>query len=341
MNPSTWSRKTVLGRLTMTAPLAVIALVIPFGLAIGELPRTVEFAPFVVSVLLFGLPHGAVDHLVPLRLGEASLRRSLLVVTAVYLVLGGIYLAVWLISPAVALVAFILITWFHWGQGDVFALRAFGDGTHIKTRSDRWLGVAVRGGLPMLVPLLAQPAAYREVVEGIIGLFNPAAAAALAPVFQVETRLWLGAGFGLLCLGSLIWTGRHVYNGEAGVAGVGWDAVEIGVLWLFFWTVPPVFAVGLYFALWHAVRHIGRLAIIDALSRQALSVGGWTTALKRFYRDAMPLTIVTLGLFAALYVAMPTDGSLEALLWVYLVGIAVVTLPHVAIVTWMDHKQYA
>ena len=336
-----WPRGSAVGRLTMTLPLAVIALAIPFGLVVDDLPVAVRFAPFVVSVGLFGLPHGAVDHLVPLRLGDIALGRSLAVVSVVYAVLGGLYLAVWEISPAVALLAFLGMTWFHWGQGDAFALGAFGDGGHIRTRSDRWAALLVRGGLPMLVPLLGQPAGYRRVVNAIVKLFDPAATAALAPLFQLETRLALGVGFAIFTLGSLLWTARHVWRGDTSVAGLGWDVIEIGVLWAFFWLVSPVFAVGLYFAVWHAVRHIGRLAIVDPASRDALDAGEWPTALGRFYRDATPLTIVSLALFAGLYVWVPTDGSPDGLLAIYLVGIAVLTLPHVAVVTWMDRMQYA
>jgi hypothetical protein len=335
-----WPRGAAVSRLTMTLPLAVIAVAIPFGLVVDDLPRAVRFAPFVVSVGLFGLPHGAVDHLVPLRLGNVALGRSLAVVSVVYAVLGGLYLAVWAISPAVALLAFLGMTWFHWGQGDAFALGAFGDGGHIRTRSDRWAALLVRGGLPMLVPLLGQPAGYRRVVNAIVGLFDPAATATLAPLFRVETRLALGVGFAIFTLGSLLWTARHVWRGDTSIVGLGWDGVEIGVLWAFFWLVPPVFAVGLYFAVWHAVRHIGRLAIVDPASRDALNAGEWPTALRRFYRDATPLTIVSLALFAGLYVWVPTDGSPDGLLAIYLVGIAVLTLPHVAVVTWMDRQQY-
>gem|GEM_PF-4355573 len=212
----------------MTLPLAVIALAIPFGLVVDDLPMAVRFAPFVVSVGLFGLPHGAVDHLVPLRLGDVALGRSLAVVSVVYAVLGGLYLAVWAISPAVALLAFLGMTWFHWGQGDAFALGAFGDGGHIRTRSDRWAALLVRGGLPMLVPLLGQPAGYRRVVNAIVELFDPAATAALAPLFQLETRLALGVGFAIFTLGSLLWTARHVWRGDTSVVGLGWDVIESG-----------------------------------------------------------------------------------------------------------------
>ena len=337
---ATWHRDSAIGRLTMTLPLAVIALMIPFGFVVNDLPQAVRFTPFVVSVGLFGLPHGAIDHLMPVRLSDTALGRSLAVVSVVYAILGGLYLAVWAVSPAVALLAFLGITWFHWGQGDVFALRAFGEANHIRTRSDRWASLVVRGGLPMLVPLLGQPEGYQRVVNGIIALFDPASTAALTPLFRLQTRLALGVGFGVFTLSSLLWTARHVWDTDTSTAGIAWDAVEIGVLWVFFWLVPPVFAVGLYFAVWHAVRHIGRLAIVDSAARDALNAGEWPAALARFYRDATPLTIVSLVVFVGLYVWVPTDGSLNALLAIYLVGIAVLTLPHVAVVTWMDRVQY-
>ena len=340
MTHRTWSRTSTIGRLTMTAPVVAIAAAIPVGLVVERLPTAIEFAPFVLSVLLFGLPHGAVDHLVPHRLADLPLGRSLGLVSAIYAVLGGLYLLVWIVSPALALVGFLLLTWFHWGQGDVFALCAFGEAAHLRTRVDRGLALVVRGGLPMLVPLLGQPAAYRRVVEGIVGLFDPTGIGGLTPLFRLDVRFALGVGFAGITASALLWTVRHVRAGEASAVGWGWDAVEIGLLWAFFWLVPPVFAVGLYFALWHAVRHIGRLAIVDPAARAALDSARWPSALGRFYRDAAPLTALSLLLFVGLYVAVPTDGSLAALLSIYLVGIAVLTLPHVAVVTWMDRRQY-
>lgn len=46
------------------------------------------------------------------------------------------------------------------------------------------------------------------------------------------------------------------------------DAFEIVLLAAFFALVPPVLAVGLYFCLWHSVRHVGRLMLLDPTSLQ-------------------------------------------------------------------------
>ncbi|WP_189319090.1 hypothetical protein [Halolamina pelagica] len=49
---------------------ACLIVVAALGGAVGlSLPTWARYLPLALSVVLFGLPHGAVDHLVPSRLG--------------------------------------------------------------------------------------------------------------------------------------------------------------------------------------------------------------------------------------------------------------------------------
>ena len=62
--------------------------------------------------------------------------------------------------------------------------------------------------------------------------------------------------------------------------------------------------------------------------------------LARFGTEAAPLTAVALALVAALWLAVPEPPTtLAGGAALYLVLIAVLTLPHVAVVTWMDRAQ--
>lgn len=334
------------------AAIAVATLLVTL---LPPLPVEVRYAPFVVSVLLFGLPHGAVDHLVPGRmLGQGGYApRPLLAVVGVYTLLGGLYLLAWYVAPVASAVFFILMTWFHWGQGDVYALLAFERAGHLQSRAERALALVVRGGLPMLVPLVGFPAEYRAVAEAWVRLFAPESVSALAPFFTSEARIGVGVVFlnvTLFSLGLGLWrvrTGRRE-SGTAttaedeGTLWQGWlrDVGEVGLLWAFFLLVPPILAIGLYFTLWHALRHIARLVVVDDAGASALAGGDYLGALWRFARDATPATIGALLFFAGLYLAVPTaPGDRAGLLGLYLVGIAVLTLPHVAVVTWMDLRQ--
>jgi Brp/Blh family beta-carotene 15,15'-monooxygenase len=129
---------------------------------------------------------------------------------------------------------------------------------------------------------------------------------------------------------------------RAGAGNRGWrrDAAETGLLWLYFLVVPPLVAVGVYFCVWHSLRHAVRLVGIDERARGALLDRGPLAALAHTGRDAAPLTAVSLLLLVGLG-AVAGLGSIPDLAALYLVFVAVLTLPHVVVVSWMDRAERA
>lgn len=309
------------------AALALAA--VPFAVGV-HVPRALRYLPFVASFVAFGLPHGAADHLAVARLGGS---RPFAAVGAAYLVGGAAYLAAWRLAPAAAFAGFVLLTVYHWGQGDCYLLVSVGD--HLRTRTQRALAVAVRGGIPMVVPLVAFPEVYRSVARATVGLFDSAAADALAVAFRPGVRLGVGAGLAALSALAL----ALGYARGRGFGDPGWrvDAVETGLLWAYFLVVPPVVAVGLYFCLWHSVRHVARLLMVEDAS--ALADGRVGHALAGFARDALPNTVGAVVVLAGLAVLAPPDAALPSLLGLYLVLLAVLTLPHALVVSWMDLRE--
>ncbi|MFN3596928.1 MAG: Brp/Blh family beta-carotene 15,15'-dioxygenase [Rubricoccaceae bacterium] len=337
-------RRTVLwpSRLALAAVLAAVLATVLAAELVGApgadaLPPWVLYAPFAASVLLFGLPHGAVDHLAMLRLARARAGPlPLLAVLAAYLAVGGAYAALWFTAPATAFASFIALTWLHWGQGDVHALVGLEGARHLNTRAAR-LGTAfVRGALPMLVPLLAHPEAYRAVAEAVVDRIAPGAADALAWAFSPGFRRTAGAALGLTAA-ALLAHGQRVPGARADALR---DAADVALLGLFFWFVPPVLAVGLYFSLWHAPRHIARLLAADAPAADALGAGRSAPAWGRFALAAAPLTLGALAFGAALYAAVPVPpDEWQGYLGLYLILIAALTLPHTLVVLAMDRAQ--
>jgi len=322
-----------LRRLAGTPAWATLVLAVPLAF-VGGLPTWVRYAPLVASGLVFGMPHGAVDHLAAARVDrDADPRRQIALVVGVYAVLGGAYLLAWFLAPVASALAFVALTWFHWGQGDLYYLRAVSDGAYPVSRPHRVATALLRGAMPMAVPLLAFPEVYRRIVGAWVGLFG-GSTAPIAPLFGTDARLALGVALAAVTLGVLA---------RGAVAGVDeWrrDAGELALLWTVFSTVPPLLAIGLYFSLWHATRHVARLALIDDPARAALARGDLRTTLARFARDAAPLTAVALAGVGGLALLVPrTPTGLGDAVAVYLVAIAVLTLPHVAVVTWMDLRQ--
>lgn len=314
------------------------ALVVPFALGLS-VPPVVQYVPLVASVLVLGLPHGAVDHLaLPRVRGRAPTLRRMGVVVGIYAVLGGLYAGWWFLAPAAAFASFVAMTWAHWGQGDLYALLAFARADYLRTPGQRALAAVVRGGLPMLVPLLAFPDWYRRVARALVSLFSLGSVADLAWAFRADTRIALGAAYAAVVCGYFAL--GYLRAGTTDRDALALDAGETGLLAAYFLVVPPVLAVGVYFCVWHAYRHIARLVLLEPASRDALGRGRLWPALRRFAVEATPLTFASVALLVGFYFLVPNPPA-DVLGWVglYLVFIAVVTLPHVAVVSVMDREQ--
>ncbi len=347
--------------------VAVGLVALPFVLGVaGAVPRRIQYLPLVASAVVLGLPHGAVDHLVPWRMADVGPWRSVGAVVAVYAVLGGGFLAWWFLSPVTAAVAFVVLTWLHWGQGDVAILAAVTGGAYPRSRSHAATTLLVRGAMPMAVPLVAFPGEYRRVVANLVGLFGASVdpvAFAFAPGFREALALAVvalsavtlargavvrtgGGSSGRTDGGGSLWADGVVsLRTDGGLAirvdrGFRTDLVGTAVLWVFFLSVPPVLAVGLYFTTWHSLRHVARLVAVDGTAAAALRGGDRTGALARFARDAAPLTVASLVLLGGLYALVPrSPEGIAGGVALYLVGIAALTAGHVAVVTWMDHRE--
>ena len=319
--------------------IAFVILVVFFATK-PNLPMWAVMAPFAVSILVFGLPHGALDHLVPSRLaGRRPSVKSIASVAVIYVLVAAGVLVVWSTAPAAAFVGFIALTWFHWGQGDLWIDLAGDDPGRLRSRTLRAGTVFVRGGLPMLLPLVFHPGTYELVRVGTVELFGQGTGSVSLLALGSTVRTIIGTSFALIVLVMAVstWHAAHNRNQRAAWAR---DQIEIAVLALFFAVGPPVLTVGLYFCLWHSLRHIARLELLDPQGAGFLSRGEFVRAARRFAADAAPITVIAILMLGAMYFVLPplSDGP-EAILAPYLVLISALTVPHVAIVSYMDARQ--
>ena len=103
--------------------VSLLALLVGWLLAPAALER-LTYLPLLVSTVLFGIPHGALDHRVPGRLAWAWSRRPGLVGLYVlgYALLAAATLWLWQLAPEVVFWGFLLVSLLHWGQGDLHYL---------------------------------------------------------------------------------------------------------------------------------------------------------------------------------------------------------------------------
>lgn len=300
-----------------------------------DVPLGVQLIPLLLSGVLLGLPHGAIDHLVPGLLAGRSLnglQLSILLVS--YISVAALVLGLWVLSPTVGFVFFIALTWWHWGLGDLHATLFFNASHFLNTKLLRGLTAFVRGGLPMLVPLLFFPADYQLAVDSIVTLFNLPSADGLVWFFRDDVRLVAGIGFAVALVATLLLTYRRTTDRRA------WQvyALETLLLAAYFAIVPPFLAVGIYFCVWHAARHIARLMLLQYPHADEAT---WLRpAVSWFVRASWPLTTISLVMLVALALIVPTGpDDLLSLIALYLVMISALTLPHSLVVMWMDWLQ--
>jgi Brp/Blh family beta-carotene 15,15'-monooxygenase len=297
--PASWQRGHRMAALALTAAL------LAFGAwQVPSIPT--QLVLLAVCVALLGLPHGAVDHLQ----GQRLLRPRLGAVwpagfAALYLGAAGLVIAGWWLWPPGLLAGFLALAVVHFGAEDVEQDRL------LPGRTGRAVEGALRGALPIAGPVLFYPSETGQ----LFALLTPGTA--LETHFALLRAAALPAA-GLLAAASalMIW---------AAWRNRGLLAAELGALLLLVAVLPPLLAFAVYFCLWHSPRHsLSVVALLDA--------GDFAAGLRRFGVSAIALTAVTIGLAALAWVVLDgADQPAAATMRVVFVGLAALTVPHVAL----------
>ncbi len=310
----------------------LLAVVLLFSCAFSSLVRQWQFWPFVVGMAFLGLPHGALDHLAPLFLLHKRLTLKYLILFVLgYAALVVLYLVFWHLAPLAALAVFLLFSWLHWGQGDAYFLAVFTRQPRPQSAAGRFLIWAVRGGLPIVLPPLAHPAAFAQVAAGILGWYGSRTVWELSPLVREVGFVVIG-----LTLAAYFWQSWRLDK-----TAFRRDAGEVVLLLVYFLVVPAILAVGVYFCVWHSARHIARLMLIDGADQPALTRGQVGRCVLRSAAQALPMTLGALGFLVGLWWWLGrAPVSVDSFVYLYLSLIAALTFPHFSLVLWMDRKEF-
>lgn len=305
-----WAALTAVGALAVATP---------------EAADGARWVPLLLGLVLFVLPHGAVDHHVPRRLRRTGGPGFL----AAYVAGVGAGLVLWAVVPVATLAAFLVVAGLHWGSGDGWYARAAHRRAPFRGRLDAGLFVAARGALPVALPALAHPEELARGTDAILRVVGSGPAPLLADPVRTGGLVAVAALVGAAAVAAFV-AGRG--RPQARLVDLG----ELALLAAFFTVTPAILAVGTYLLAWHAPRHVARLIATDPAQSAlppARALAAWT-------REAAPLTLVSLaGLALLAAVAWRIPASSDALAGASLALIAALTFPHAAVVSWMDREQ--
>lgn len=318
----------------LAIPSVSILTVLLFSLSFTQIPDIVLYTPFILSALFLGLPHGAVDHIIPNKI-NSKYKSSQIVI--LYLILMTLYLILWYLEPVLSAIIFIIITWIHWGQGDLYVYDSVLNSNHIVGNLQKVLHIIIRGALPMFVPLYFYRPRYVEIIKSMSEMV------AENVNIIISQSVVLSTTFLLICLAAIYilislyrlfesnWTGKYTFFA---------DITEISILLLYFAIVPPVLAIGVYFCLWHSLRHIVRIIDIETDMSSSFELRRFITDMRWFARKSIPTTVISLLLLTGLFFYMSSGNyGIVSMLSVYLIVIAILTPPHFLVVVLMDKKD--
>ena len=300
-------------------PWAMLMIGGSIGIIAPAVAKQFSAWPFVLALLIFGMPHGAADWVVQARLTGEKLFTRQLVGFAEYL---GLMLAcslflVW--QPGVFALLFLGLTIFHFGMADATALRIDADGAFA-----RWSFVLGRGLLLLATVFATSPEAAWAPFAQISAAFAWKRETMWMPdLMHLQKLSWLGviAGAGFALAGAI----ARWRCGRARKAGL--DLIEHALVAMLAVFADPLFAVGMFFLGVHAYRHTRRLACTRLVIEPPPAPAGFVRRLVRVHGISLPLMAPTvLCLIPICWLLGPFNAYTLAVAGI--VFYMITTLPH-------------
>ena len=267
------------------------------------------------SIVMVGIPHGALDHLIAANVYEQgnSLKDHLLFY-GWYLILMVLIAALWFIYPTAGLLLFLVISILHFGQADIEGFYHADQKSESKALLLNSASVS-RGLLIIGLILTAYPDQVIPILSAALG--EEAWFLSWLNTSYASLKQWVLIQFVFIAL-LVLW------KGDLSLSMKFRYAVDSLLIVALFNLVAPLLAFAVYFALWHSVGHIGEITHYFKEINEPLTLTG-------FYLKALPFSLVSfVGLGILLWVTQ--SFSLEnQIISLTFVLISVLTLPHMVV----------
>ena len=305
------------GRFSRAA--ATIAVLLFAGLQITNTEISIG-AQVVVAViaLAIGIPHGAIDHLITIPRDSTRKFVAFIAIYTLIAIIAALAIAQW---NLIGFQLVVLMSALHFGFGD----SAYANESQAAAEKNGYSSFVLSsyaipaGFLPVVLPLTDKRTL--DVLQEL----NPTLinwAGTFTQVLRNSTLII--AAFSILLL---VVTRNYT---------LGLDLVLLLALSFF---APPLVAFAVYFGLWHAIRHTARLVPKLPSAMQRVASGN---PLASFFAAVIPGLYAIVGIFmlGIFFVARGTTELSSDFLWVILVMIWALTVPHMATTAKFDLRAF-
>jgi Brp/Blh family beta-carotene 15,15'-monooxygenase len=248
-----------------------------------------EYVPFTLILITIGIPHGAIDHLTS---DPHINKKGLIKFLFLYISLISIYLLSWIYFPVTALLAFILMSAYHFGQ------------THFINRPVkkpfRFILFFSRGLYFLLVILAGDLALTKSILSPIAILpnLNPFILIPIALLFAILTQ----------------WIAKLEFNGN--------DLFELAILGPILFLSPLMISFIVYFGFWHSLPSMS--AEYQFLRRYPAY-----NTFKKFSVQLLPFSVISILGIALILILGINYLEISEIILVFFVLISLISFPHI------------
>lgn len=263
----------------------------------------------IAAILLIGVPHGGMDGAIARRAGWPAGMLPWILFHLVYLLLAVSVAVLWWLYPLPSLIFFLAISALHFGSSDIRHISAPSSG-------DAWLPLLAHSGL---------------VVIAIPGFQSGAVEPLFAVLVGDDNSLWLLQQIdNLLLPWAILLFSYSIYS--LFQPRWRWTLLNLALLTLLAYLLPPLVSFALYFCLWHSRTHM---------------LQTWRAiALEQRRRSVIETLVYSLLAYiaAAIFFVLQTDtgsasGITPTLLQLTFVGLAALTVPHMLLVDFINGQR--
>lgn len=278
--------------------------------------ESIKYLLFGLVLLVIGIPHGAMDHVIDGAINDWKPTTFNLKFYAKYLGMMVGYLVVWYFLPLVAIVVFFGITAYHFGQAD--AQRYSIDRSWVEQF------VIISRGLTIIVLLLYADLPYASaIIETMtdFDLYSWSTSYLSVDVILPSTAI----------VSTLVIVTALLLNGST-FKLVATAIMENLIIVLLFTQVNIVIAFSLYFGWWHSYEHVKVMAAF-------LFDKGENLTFISFYKQSFTFSMIAyLGLLFV-YNILDAFEETELMVGLLLILISILTLPHLFVVESLYKKS--
>lgn len=307
-NHITWYQRS------LGTPILVIWLVVAaLHHYIIPISSTTQMILFSLSVLLAGIPHGALDHLVEEKsLSLNNKKFSFIRFLGTYFFKMAIFGTLWYFLPLISLCVFLLFSAYHFGETDLAIL---------KPKKILLPLFSLSYGLLILFSLLLFN--LQEVVPILSHLPGNSINTWLQPLEQNKYFIILFTGALTSITGFLYFTKTKNNSDQVVII-----AVQLAFILTIIVSLPLILGFTFYFGWWHSLHSLENIRLHLSENSSAVS---WQTMMKK----SMPFSLTAFGFMLSLLFWAGMTSNMPIILLSFFIGIAILTAPHLDIMSRM------